>query len=474
MRLNGQSRQTWVLLLALVCAILGTGTIPVAAQSGLIVFSDGRSGDEIDVAVSKFVTVGTATDVGRVVVGDADIASVVVTSARSLYILGNAPGTTNVVVFDQRGEMVGMFDVEVGADIADLRLAIRQAVPDAKVEVQSVNGRIRLAGSVPDGPSVQSILDIAEQYGADDVINALTVKSTQQVMLEVRFVEASRNAARELGIGLAVRSSGDTSGRGLVTGRGLPGGTTPFATLLTQILDTGITADLLLDALEQKGLARRLAEPNLVALSGNTASFLAGGEVPIPVAENEDTITVTYKEYGVRLNFTPVVLDNGLINLKLEPEVSQIDPTTTVRTGSIEVPAFISRRATTTIELRDGQSFAMAGLLQTVHTKEQEQVPYLGQVPVLGALFRSSSYQKQETDLVIIVTPRLVRPTDPGVRLKTPLDGARPSNDPEFLLLGMLEVNDDMLRRFASGDGIIGPYGHIIELQTEADGVYKK
>ena len=156
------------------------------------------------------------------------------------------------------------------------------------------------------------------------------------------------------------------------------------------------------------------------------------------MAESDGKVTIQYKEYGVRLNFTPVVLDNGLINLKLEPEVSQIDPNTVFRTALVEIPAFITRRASTTIEVRDGQSFAMAGLLQTLHTKSQDQLPWLGQVPVLGALFRSSSFQEEETDLVIIVTPHLVRPAKPGQPLRTSLDAAKPSNDAEFFLLGNL------------------------------------
>jgi pilus assembly protein CpaC len=227
-------------------------------------------------------------------------------------------------------------------------------------------------------------------------------------------------------------------------------------------------------ALEGKGLARRLAEPNLIALSGEKASFLAGGEVPIPVAEEDGRVTVQYKEYGVRLNFTPVVLDGGLINLKLEPEVSQVDPTTTIRTGLVEIPAFVSRRASTTIEVRDGQSFAMAGLLQSVHTKNQDQIPWLGQLPILGALFRSSSFQEEETDLVIIVTPRLVRPAKPGQPLKTPLDSAKPSNDIDFFLMGKLEVDQDMQRRFTEGTGVIGPYGHIVELPSDKRNARKK
>lgn len=253
----------------------------------------------------------------------------------------------------------------------------------------------------------------------------------------------------------------------------LPSGNTPFGTLIASFLGGGVSADVLVQALEEKGLARRLAEPNLIALSGEKASFLAGGEVPIPVSY-DDKITVDYKEYGVRLTFTPTVLENGLINLKLEPEVSQVDDSVRVDLGAISIPAFITRRASTSIEVRDGQSFAMAGLLQTVHTKNQEQLPWLGQLPILGALFRSSGFQEQETDLVIIVTPRLVKPAKPGQPLRTPLDGSKPSNDIEFFLMGSLEVDSGMQKRFAEGEGVIGPYGHIVEIQPEKRNVSKK
>ena len=183
-------------------------------------------------------------------------------------------------------------------------------------------------------------------------------------------------------------------------------------------------------------MIRRLAEPNLTALSGDTASFLAGGEFPIPVSSNLGSIGIEFKKYGVGLAFTPTVLGDGVINLKIEPEVSQIDPTTSITLNGITIPAFIVRRANTTVELRDGQSFAIAGLLQAISTTDQKQLPWIADLPVIGALARSAAYQKKETDLVIIVTPRLVRPARPGDVLRTPLDSAKPANDPEFFLLG--------------------------------------
>ena len=252
-------------------------------------------------------------------------------------------------------------------------------------------------------------------------------------------------------------------------------GNAPFATLVAQVIDAGVNVDVIIRALEDKRLARRLAEPNLTALSGETASFLAGGEVPIPVATGRRRdITIEYKEFGVKLNFTPIVLDNSKINLRLNPEVSEVDPTITIRTADIEIPAFITRKASTVVELRDGQSFAIAGLLQSHNRKLQSQIPWIGQIPILGALFRSSSYIKNETDLVIIVTPRLVRPAKPGEQVATPLDKTRPANDPEFFLLGQLEVTKDMIRAYELGEGVVGPYGHMLDVRSKDKMVYVK
>jgi len=222
---------------------------------------------------------------------------------------------------------------------------------------------------------------------------------------------------------------------------GVISGASPFGFMIARMVAGGVTTDVLINALEQKGIARSLAEPNLVALSGDTASFLAGGEYPIPVAGTFGQVTVDYKKYGVGLAFTPTVLDRGLINLKIEPEVSQIDTTHTISvTTGVAVPALIVRRASTTIELRDGQSFMIGGLLQTNTQNQIEQLPWLGSVPVLGTLFSSKSYQQNQTDLAIIVTPHLVRPTRPGDMVKTPADDSLPPNDPDFFLLGKTEL----------------------------------
>jgi pilus assembly protein CpaC len=245
---------------------------------------------------------------------------------------------------------------------------------------------------------------------------------------------------------------------------GLLSGAAPFGFLVGKLLGTGIEANILVNALETKGLARSLAEPNLIALSGDTASFLAGGEYPIPVPGSFGQISVEYKRYGVGLAFTPTVLNKGLINLKIEPEVSELDPSHSVAVGNgISVPALTVRRASSTIELRDGQSFVLAGLLQNFSTTAQNQLPWIGDVPVLGTLFSSKSYQKNETDLIIIVTPRIVQPTRPGDVIKTPLDNTLPANDIDFFLFGKPEVARRENRRGEARYGQ-GPIGHMLDL----------
>jgi pilus assembly protein CpaC len=313
------------------------------------------------------------------------------------------------------------------------------------------------------------------------------------VLLKVRFLEASRDAGRALGVNwFAANRSGtrvvNTGQGGLVppapntspnnTPSGVPllqtagtlvGSTSPFGVVLANLVNGGTNIDILVTALETKGLIRRLAEPNLMALSGDTAQFLAGGEFPVPIAATSAsglvTPTIEYKPFGVRLSFTPTVLQKGLINLRIAPEVSELDFANAVTISGTTVPSLIKRDALTTIELRDGQSFAIAGLLQANDLRLRSQIPWLGSVPVLGALFSSMDYQKHETDLVIIVTPHLVQPAAPGQRLATPLDQRLPSNDADFFLMGQSEVRKSYSDYVTSGGEVQGPYGHMIRVE---------
>ena len=461
------TKQNWLrdLLIALVVALAVSilGMIGDAyAQGRAIQISGNTRTVMVTVPVGKSEDVHTDTSFVDVNVGDPDVADVNPLTDRSLSILGKKIGTTRVSVYSEGKKLIGIFDVEVSYDITRLSNELRRRFPNSRIQASTVNGRIMLSGDVVDAATLDKAVIIARQFGPD-IINSVSVMSPQQVLLEVRFIEISRTASRELGVQWnrfgqsSITNIGNRVDAGSLplsastiageTAAGLISGSSPFGFLVGRIVSSGVSTDVLINALEQKGVARSLAEPNLVALSGDTASFLAGGEYPIPVSGSFGQISVDYKKYGVGLAFTPTVLSHGLINMKIEPEVSQIDTTHTVTVSNgISVPALIVRRASTTVELRDGQSFVIGGLLQADNKNQLEQLPWLGSVPVLGALFSSKSYQKNETDLAIIVTPHLVRPARPGDEIKAPTDDTLPPNDVDFFLLGKTEVKREEAR----------------------------
>jgi len=436
---------------------------------------------------------------------------------RTIYVLGKQTGTTNIVLFDDAARQIGVLDVEVTIDTGSLQQNILGSTGSGGIRVRSTEGQVILTGTAVDAVAAEKAMAIATGSAPRGavVVNAMNVAAPQQVMLEVRFLEANRLAGRELGVnlsganangtnvgntglgnvvpgatgraaigGINPQATGRTLGLGdrtdvganptgsiplLGTAATLIGGLTPFGSLLTSVLrlNNGTSVDLLLTALETKGLVRRLAEPNLIALSGDSARFLAGGEFPVPVASTPganlvQTVTIEFKKFGVELAFVPTVLSRGVINLRIEPSVSELDFTNAITISGTTIPALTRRDARTTVELRDGQSFAIAGLLQTRNRQDISQLPWIGSVPVLGALFRSSSYQQQETDLVIIVTPRLVAPAVPGQVLASPLDSRLPANDVDFFLNGQMEVRKRYNDYVNSGGDIKGPYGHII------------
>ncbi len=485
-----------------VAVVLGGAGIATAQHAIQIVGAAHTA--SVGVPVGKSEDVRTDSNFVDILVGDPEIADVNPLTDRALSILGKKIGTTRVSLYGEGKKLVGVFDIEVSYDTSKLAAEIAQRFPQAKIRVSTANGRVLLSGMAPDGIALDAILSVARQFGPD-IINSIQVAQPQQVLLEVRFVEASRTAGRQLGVqwnsfnrGTNTRFIGNVGdnvssgqlpvtngkvggqangscGGGLNIGcdaltvspfvsAGVLSGANPFGFIVGKLLGSGIEADILVNALETKGLARSLAEPNLVALSGDTASFLAGGEYPIPVPGAFGQISVEYKRYGVSLAFTPTVLSHGLINLKIEPEVSQLDTSNAVAVGTnITVPALTVRRANSTIELRDGQSFVLAGLLQNGSTADQQQLPWIGDVPVLGALFSSKAYQKEETDLIIIVTPRIVRPTRPGDVIKTPLDNTLPANDIDFFLFGKAEVARRENRRGEAKYGQ-GEIGHLLDL----------
>jgi pilus assembly protein CpaC len=482
-------------------AALAAALIAQTAQSlaqHTVQISGPRRTALVEVAVGKSEDVRTDASFVDLVVGNPDIADVNPLTDRSLSILGRKPGTTRVSAYGEGKRLIGVFDVAVAYDTTVLSAEIRRRFPHAQLRVSSVNGRIMLSGTSPDAPTVDLAVTMAKQF-VPDVINAVQVQQPQQVMLEVRFVEISRKASRELGVqwnlfgrntlintgsqlpadqlpatkaGGAFQQPGANAGGpnvlpsnitlSQVVAGGVLSGTAPFGFLVSRLVGGSSPLDVQLNALERRGVARSLAEPTLVALSGDTASFLAGGEYPIPVPGSLGTVTIDYKKYGVGLAFTPTVLRGGVINLKIEPEVSQLDTSNPVTIAGISVPPLIVRRASTTLELRDGQSFVLGGLLLHTGQTDAEQIPWIGDIPVLGALFRSASYLKAETDLVIIVSPHIVAPARPGDAIKTPLDGTLPPNDPDLFLMGKHEITPTEARLAVNANR---PFiGHVLDM----------
>jgi pilus assembly protein CpaC len=454
------------------------------AQERTIQISGNSRTAMVTVTIGKSQDVRTGTSFVDVMVGDPEVADVNPLTDHSISILAKKIGTTRVSVYAEGKKLVGIFDVEVSYDISRLTNELRRRFPGSNLKAFPINGRIMLSGEVADAVTLDKAVTIARQFGPE-IINSVSVSSPQQVMLEVRFVEISRTAGRELGVqwnrfgGKSTTNIGNQqpasnlpiTSSAAETAAGLLSGASPFGFMIARLAAGGVSTDVAINALEQRGIARSLAEPNLVALSGDTASFLAGGEYPIPVAGSLGQVTVDYKKYGVGLAFTPTVLAHGLINMKIEPEVSSIDTTHTVSVANgISVPALTVRRASTTVELRDGQSFVIGGLLQSDNKNQIDQLPWLGSVPVLGALFSSKSYQKNETDLAIIVTPHLVRPARPGDLIKSPADDTLPPNDADFFLMGKTEMTREQARAFTTGSariaaaGMLPFAGHMLDM----------
>jgi len=476
-----------MLAAASAACLLSPPAIDEAQAQRLVQIAGSRRTNVISVPVGKTEDLRIDSAFTDITVGDPDVADVTPLTDRALSILGKKIGTTRVTIYSEGKVQVGIFDIEVTYDVTRLASEIVK-VTGAGIRVSSVNGRIMLSGTAPDAVTLDKAVTIARQF-APDIINSVQVMQPQQVLLEVRFIEAKRNAGRDLGVQWNVFNSRMTANIGSrkpadgVLGQlpitaptsptnipvgevaaGVLSGGSPFGFMLGRMITGGTTIDVLINALEQKGVARTLAEPNLVALSGDTASFLAGGEYPFPVPGSLGTYSIEWKRYGVMLAFTPTVLRDGVINLKIEPEVSQLDASHPVTILGTSVPPLITRRASTTIELRDGQSFMLGGLLLNVGTTAQEQIPWIGDMPVLGALFRSASYQKNETDLAIIVTPRIVRPARPGDEVKTPLDNTLPANDVDLFLMGKPE-----LAKTAGRPPSKFPFsGHVLDLPKHA------
>jgi pilus assembly protein CpaC len=350
-----------------------------------------------------------------------DFVSAKVVSPTEIVLTARKPGTTDLVIWDDRGRSQTI-EITVAADLKALRAELDKVLPTAKVELSSAAADIVIRGRVADAQLADKVLSVATSYGK--VINLMDIAGGQQVTLQVRFAEVSRSAT--LNLGFNAFANGGTTKFGWNNGPG----DTPLGGLATnaETIDSSVSLfgagksgafafEFFVEALAQNNLLRVLAEPNLTVISGNQANFLAGGEFPVPVPQpgaGGTAITIDYKKYGVRLTFTPIVMGDGRIRLEVSPEVSQLDPNHSVAIGGYNIPALTTRSATTTVELNEGQTLALAGLLNNQVSAVSNVTPLLGDLPVLGTLFRSVRYERDETELVVLVTPRLSAGMNPG------------------------------------------------------------
>ena len=452
-------------------ALATSAMTPVQAQNLRVM--QGSPSAALNVPMNRAVVVESDTPFTELSIANPGIADINTLSDRAIYVLGKAPGRTTLTLLGADGRLISNVDVHVAPDIAEFKERLRQILPGEQIEVRTANDGIVLSGTVSSTAKMDRALDLASRYAPERVSNLMSVGGTQQVMLKVRFAEMQRSVAKNLSSSLAI-SGGSKAGISGESGTWLDG-ENGLGNDNVQVRDNafggvalGFSAGslqfaVLLEALENKGVVRTLAEPNLTALSGQEAKFLAGGEYPIPVAD-QDGIKIEYKPFGVELNFTPVVVDGDIINLTINAAVSSIDSTISLEAGGFALNAFRRRETSTTVEMRDGESFAIAGLLQDDFRDLNGQVPWLGDLPIVGALFRSAEYQRAQSELVIIVTPHLVTPTR-GEALALPTDRVRLPTEKELFLYGKVTGGDRV--KGAAGEvarqDFNGSYGYVME-----------
>jgi pilus assembly protein CpaC len=406
-------------------ALALTSAAPVVAQALRVV--EGQTSAALSVPMNRAVVVESDLLFAEISVANPAIADIATLSERSIYVLGRMPGRTTMTLLGADGALIANIEVQVVPDVAELRERLREILRNEPIEVRTANDGIVLSGTVSSGRVVERAMELAERYTPGRVSNLMLVGGSQQVMLQVRFAEMSRSIRQELGVELGIT---DASGGSTFSASSTP----PRGMLnLATTLGGNVRLNIMLEALEAEGLVRTLAEPNLTALSGQQAEFLAGGEFPVPVSNGDGDVTVEFRPFGIELSFTPTVVDEDIINLALSTTVSAIDAT--LENNTTGVPGLRTRNASTTVELRDGDSFAIAGLLQDDFRDSVQQVPWLGDLPILGALFRSANYQREQSELVVIVTAHLVRPVR-GEALALPTDRVRIPTERELFLQG--------------------------------------
>ena len=449
----------------LAAALIGLGMAAIApateAQAQELRVIRGEFGAPIEVPLNRAIIVESDVPFAELSIANPQIADINTLSDRTVYVLGKAPGSTTLTLLGLDGALISSVTVRVSPDVAEFKERLGQILPGENVEVRTANDGIVLSGTVSSIEKLDRALELAQRYAPDRVSNLMSVGGVQQVMLKVRFAEVSRSISKNISSNLSIGIFGDD---GFVAGTGGGFVGAPTGQIQASFSIGSAELDLLLQALEQKGVVRTLAEPNLTALSGQEASFLAGGEIPIPVEGDDNTITIQYRPFGVQMLFTPRVVDGDIINLELGTAVSEIDPSVSVDTGLLSIPGFSKREAITTVQMRDGESFAIAGLLSEGYSDTVSQVPFLGDLPVLGALFRSSGFQKDQTELVIIITAHLVTPAK-GHAYALPTDNVIIPTERELFLYGRTEGGASYGGAVAevAGQKLPGSYGYVLD-----------
>lgn len=430
---------------ALAALAMGLGPVAISTPAHAAAQS-ARPSETLNLSRGTGTLVRLSAPMSDLFVANDSVADVQVRSSTQLYVFGKSIGETTIYATDRNGRVVYASNIRVGNNLGSVGEMLRLAMPDSDVQVTPMNNLVLLTGTVASPDDAAEALQLVKAYIGEGVqiVSRIKTATPLQVMLKVKIAEVNRSVTRNIGVNLLSRDT--TGGFQFGIGQGNAGSfnnTTGSKTF--NITGTGTTLgaagklfglDLLgtLQLAENDGLVSTLAEPNLTAISGETASFLAGGEFPVPVGQGNSSISVEYKSFGVGLAFTPVVLADGRISLRVRPEVSELSNEGSIKLGGYDVPALTTRRAETTVELGSGQSFMIAGLLRNVNTNSVEKAPFLGDLPILGALFRSKSYRRAETELVIVVTPYLVKPM--SGRAPLPIDGYRAPSATDMLLEG--------------------------------------
>ncbi len=450
--------------------VMPLASVPVQAETLRVVRSGTSS--TLGVPMNRAVVVESDVPFAELSIANPEIADISSLSDRTIYVLGKSPGRTTLTLLDATGKLITNVEVSVAPDISEFKERLQQILPGEKIEVRTANDGVVLSGVVSSPQKLQRALELAERYAPERVSNLMVVGGIQQVTLKVRFAEMQRTVAKSLSSSLALGASGV----GVETGTWLQGDNSlANSTIVPRGDIAGAAAfkfnvgsfqvGLLLEALERKGMVRTLAEPNLTALSGQEAKFLAGGEYPIPVAQDGGEISIEFKPFGVEMNFIPRVIDGDLINLELATAVSALDEANGYSDGTLSIAAFTRRETSTTIEMRDGESFAIAGLLQDNFLDNNQQLPWLGDIPVLGALFRSAEYSRAQSELVVIVTAHLVTPTS-GEALALPTDRVKPPTEQELFLFGHVSGGEKK-QKGAAGEvakqDFSGSYGYVMD-----------